>query len=192
MTHVDCLSRFIANINVISVEDKLIYKQLVDPKIKELESKDHKHFILNEGLVFRRYSEKLLFVVPENMINSVIRIYHDETRHVVMIHGLLSHYWFPCLKLRVKQYIENCVKCLSFSLVGGKPEGELEIFEKIAISFHTFHIDHFGLLEATADGYKYILVIVNAFTKFIWLFATKSTTTYKRQANGRGTERENK
>ncbi|EFN72529.1 Pro-Pol polyprotein, partial [Camponotus floridanus] len=123
---------------------------------------------------------KNLFVVPENMIYSVIRIYHDEMGHVGIdktIHGILSHYWFPCLKLRVKEYIENCVKCLSFSLVGGKPEGELEIFEKIALPLHTIHLDHFGPLEATAYGYKYILVVVDAFTKFTWLFPTKSTTT---------------
>lgn len=69
------------------------------------------------------------------------------------------------------------MKCLSFSLVEDKPEGELQIFDKIAIPFHTLHTDHFGPLESTAFGYKYILIIVDAFTKFTWLFATKSTTT---------------
>jgi len=140
------------NINLITVEHELMYMQLADPKIKELaedlETRDHKHFVLIEG--------------------------RDEMGHVGIdktVHGLLSHYWFPCLKLRVKQYIENCVKCLSFSLVGGRPEGELEIFEKIALLFHTLHIDHFGPLEVTADDYKYILVIVDAFTKFTWLFS---------------------
>lgn len=184
MTHVDCLSRYVASINLITIEDEVMYRQLTDPKIKELaeelESKDHKYFVLIEGLVFRRQADKNLFVVPESMINNVIRIYHDEMGHVGIdktVHGLLSHYWFPCYKLRVKQYIENCVKCLSFSLIGGKPEGELELFEKIAVPLHTLHLDHFGPLETAANGYKYILVIVDAFTKFTWLFATKSTTT---------------
>lgn len=99
MTHVNCLSRYIANINVISVEDELMWKQLANVKIKELgeelETKEHKHFTLNESLVFRRYKDKDLFVVPENIINSVIRIYHDEMGHVGIdktIHDLLSHY----------------------------------------------------------------------------------------------------
>lgn len=159
MAHVVCLSRCIMNINLITIEDELMYKQIADPKIKELaedlETRDHKHFVLIEGLVFRKYAVKNLFVVPENMINSIIRIYHDKMGHVGIdktVHGLLSHYWFACLKLRVKQYIENCAKCLSFSLVGGKPEGELEIFEKIALPLHTLHIDHFGPLGVTADG----------------------------------------
>lgn len=52
----------------------------------------------------------------------------------------------------------------------------MEIFEKVALPFHTLHIDHFGPLENTTDNYKYILAIINAFTKFVWLFPTKSTT----------------
>lgn len=184
MGHVDCLSRNIMVINALTAEDEIMYKQLADPKIKEiaedLETKDHKYFALIEGLVFRKYQDKHLFVVPENMVYSVIRIYHDDMGHVGIdktIHGIVGHYWFPCLKLRVKSYIENCVKCLSYSLIGGKPEGEMEIFEKIALPFHTLHIDHFGPLENTKENYKYILAIIDAFTKFVWLFPTKSTTT---------------
>ncbi|KMQ83283.1 pro-pol polyprotein [Lasius niger] len=161
MAHVDCLSRSIMTISLITIEDKIMYKQLADPKIKELaedlETRDHKYFVLIEGLVFRKYQDKYLFVIPENMVYSVIRIYHDDMEHVGIdktVYGILGHYWFPCLKLRVKQYIENCVKCLSYSLVRGKPEGEMEIFEKIAIPFHTLHIDYFGPLETTKDHYK--------------------------------------
>lgn len=62
-------------------------------------------------------------------------------------------------------------------LAEGKPEGEMQIVEKIAIPCHTLHLDHFGPLERTADRFKYILAVVDAFTKITWLFATKSTTT---------------
>lgn len=183
MSHVDCLSRSIMTINLLTAEDEIMYKQLTDPKIRkiaeDLEANDHKYFVLIEGLVFRKYRDKNLFVVPENMVYSVIRIYHDDMGHVGVdktIHGILGHYWFPCLKLSVKQYIENCIKCLSCSLVGGKPEGEMEIYEKVALPFHTLHLDHFGPLESTLDNYKYILAVIDAFTKFVWLFPTKSTT----------------
>lgn len=119
MIHVDCLSRNIMMVNSITVEDEFMYKQLMDPKLKEiateLEIKDNKYFSLI-GLVFRNYKDKLLFVIPENMINSIIRIYHDNMGHVGFdktVRGILNHYWFPCVKWKVKQYIENCIKCLS-------------------------------------------------------------------------------
>nr|XP_012147359.1 PREDICTED: uncharacterized protein LOC105663389 [Megachile rotundata] len=122
--------------------------------------------------------EKDLFVVPENMINQVIQLYHDEMGHVGIektMYGITDHYWFPNLKLKIRQYIDNCVQCLSYSLAAGKAEGEMQIYEKDTIPFQTIHIDHFGPLEETTEKFKYILVIVDACTKFVWLFPTKST-----------------
>lgn len=37
-------------------------------------------------------------------------------------------------------------------------------------------MDHFGPLQETKSGHKYILVIVDAFSRFVWLFATRYTT----------------
>lgn len=86
-------------ISLITVEDEIMYKQLADPKIKELaeelEIRDHKYFTLIESLVFRKYKDKNLFVVPDSMIYSVIRIYHDDMGHVGIdktIYGILGHY----------------------------------------------------------------------------------------------------
>jgi len=53
----------------------------------------------------------------------------------------------------------------------------MQIFEKETSPFKTLHIDHFGSLDATSNGYKYILVIVDAYAKFVWLFPTKSAGT---------------
>lgn len=40
-----------------------------------------------------------------------------------------------------------------------------------------WHIDLLGPLTATPKGYKHILAVIDGFTKFCWLFPTKSTTT---------------
>lgn len=184
MVHVDCLSRNVMIVQNISFEDELMYKQLSDPKLEalatELETKENKHFSLLNGLLFKNYCDKQLFVIPESMVENVIRVNHDEMGHVGIdktIHGVLNHYWFPCMKIRVKQHIENCVKCLSYSIASGKMEGELEIVEIKDLPMHTIHVDHFGPLEETKNGYKYILVAVDAYTKYIWLFPCRSATT---------------
>jgi len=82
MVHVDCLSRNVMVVQSISFEDELMYKQLSDPKLKsltsELKIKDNKHFSLLNGLIFKNYRDKQLFVIPENMIENVIRVYHNE------------------------------------------------------------------------------------------------------------------
>lgn len=107
-------------------------------------------------------------------------VHHDEVGHVGIdktMYGIVDHYWFPNLKLKIKQYIENCITCLSCSIPAGKTEGEMQMYEKDTIPFQTIHIDHFSPLETTADNYKYIFVIIDAFTKFVWLFPTRSTGT---------------
>lgn len=114
------------------------------------------------------------------MVNTIIRFNHDDIGHAGLdktIHAILTHYWFPCLKIKVRQYIDNCIKCLTYSLAAGKPEGEMEIVEKETVPFQTLHMDHFEPLEETKDKFKYVLLVVDAFSKFVWLFVTKSTGT---------------
>ena len=41
---------------------------------------------------------------------------------------------------------------------------------------HTYHADHLGPLDITNKNYNHILAIIDSFTKFIWLYLTKSTT----------------
>lgn len=84
------------------------------------------------------------------MINNVIRIFHDELGHVGIdktIHGILEHYWFAGMKIKVRQYIDNCVKCLSNTIAAGKTEGEMEISKVEPIPLHTLHIDTLGLCK---------------------------------------------
>lgn len=39
----------------------------------------------------------------------------------------------------------------------------------------TYHIDHVGTMVATCKMYQHIFVVVDAFTKFTWLYPTKTT-----------------
>jgi len=40
---------------------------------------------------------------------------------------------------------------------------------------HTYHIDFLGSLDSTSKNYKHILAVIDSFTKFCWLYPTKST-----------------
>lgn len=56
-------------------------------------------------------------------------------------------------------------------------EGYLHSIPKDKLPFQTVHIDHYGPLEKTNGGHKYVLSTIDAFTKFIKLYACKSTGT---------------
>lgn len=47
--------------------------------------------------------------------------------------------------------------------------------QKEEAPLHTYHVDHLGPLESTHKNYKHIFSVIDAFTKFVWLYPTKST-----------------
>lgn len=59
----------------------------------------------------------------------------------------------------------------------GKQEGLLHSIPKPDVPLHTYHADHLGPLDTTSKSYNHILALIDSFTKFVWLYPTKSTTT---------------
>lgn len=66
---------------------------------------------------------------------------------------------------------------MSCSIASGKKESEMELVENCTKPMQNLHVDHFGSLEKTKKGFKYILVIIDSCTKYVWLYPCKSVTT---------------
>lgn len=49
--------------------------------------------------------------------------------------------------------------------------------DKGDVPLDTYHIDHVGPMVNTQKRYKHILVVIDAFSKFVWLYPTRSTDT---------------
>lgn len=58
----------------------------------------------------------------------------------------------------------------------GKQEGFLHPIEKDSVSLYTYHVDHLGPLGMTNKNYNHIFAVIDGFTKFVWLYPVKSTT----------------
>lgn len=184
MGHVDALSRMVAHVSNLILERELELRQLQDAQIErianELEFDDHDKFRLIDGLVFRKGIDRDRFVVPESMIKSVLKIHHDNMAHCDLdktYKGLYASYWFPSMRKRVRDYIDNCVTCLIMNSDSHGREGELQITTTPTKPFEIIHANHFGPLPQSSDGSKYTLVVVDAFTRFTWFLATRTTTT---------------
>lgn len=44
-----------------------------------------------------------------------------------------------------------------------------------SLPFEIIHVDHFGPMKESINGYKHILMIVDAFSRYTWLSVTKTT-----------------
>lgn len=186
MRHVDALSRSINILVESSFERNLGILQDKDPVITKIRDKLLRHeqpfYELRDGMVYRKANGKLLFYVPRAMITNVIQTCHDDVGHVGTdkTTELVSRtYWFPKMRAIVRQHIEKCLKCIAFSPNSGKIEGKLHSIAKGQLPFETLHVDHYGPLEKTNNGLRYIFAVIDAFSKFIKLYPCKTTSEFE-------------
>jgi len=184
MQHVDALSRSLAYVHELPLERELELRQLVDPVIKQisadLEFNDSDKFKLIDGLVYRKVNDDYKFYVPDQMIPSLLRAHHDNVAHVgteKTYQGIIKNYWFPAMKRKIFEYVNNCFTCIMLNEAGNRHERETSLYPLPKGPMEVLHVDHFGPLQETSGRRKHVFVVVDAFTRFTWLKAIKSTTT---------------
>jgi len=77
------------------------------------------------------------------------------------------------MRKKIVNHIENCLYSNSSSHVN---EGTLQITTCIILSFQLVHTDHFGPLIEFRKGFKHVLILIDAFSKFTWFFPVKTTS----------------
>lgn len=75
----------------------------------------------------------------------------------------------------IKKYVQSCLQCAHAKIPSGKKAGKLHPIEKVDKPFHTLHIDHLGPFVRSRRKNAYLLLIIDAFTKFVILVPVKST-----------------
>lgn len=88
----------------------------------------------------------------------------------------MREFYIADLPKKINEVVENCVECILCDRKEGKKEGFLHPIEKEPLPLSTFHMDHLGPMLSTNKDYQHILAIIDAFTKFVWLYPTKSLT----------------
>lgn len=81
------------------------------------------------------------------------------------------------MRLKVDKYIKCCLKCIAFIPNSGKPEGLLHNVLKGDKPFIMLHVDHLAPASRSHSLKKsrYIFLVIDAFSKYVKLYATKST-----------------
>lgn len=184
MRHADALSRnAISLIIKTEVSDRIKSLQQEDEKIKVimelLKTTSYDTYVIEHGLLHKHHDGKSLLVIPRKMQKEIIKGAHENGHFGIKKTEelILREYWIPKLREKITNLIKICIPCILAERKRGKQEGYLHPIDKGDLPLDTYHIDHLGPLSSTAKGYKYILAVVDAFTKFTWLYATKSTTT---------------
>lgn len=80
------------------------------------------------------------------------------------------------MRKKVNDYVENCLTCLTCNSSSNRLENELHLDALPNAPMQVVHADHFGPLQPTEEDCKYVLVVVDAYTRFTWLCATRTTS----------------
>lgn len=92
------------------------------------------------------------------------------------LEGIKQNYWFPNMRKKIYDYVENCLTCVMANSSANRFEGETHLFPAPKAPLDLLHVDHFGPLQETENKFKHVLVVIDAFTRFTWLHAAKSTS----------------
>lgn len=205
MGHVDALSRNpvidpdnwssekCPNVMIINNEDWLLTLQLGDPelrRIRDIISSDldpqgldyiKQNYVIKDNKLFRIVGEDCVrWVVPKGARWQLCKMNHDDIGHVgfeKVLERIKKNYWFSKMKRFVKKYVGACIDCAYSKKTLNTREGLLHPIEKVAIPFHTLHIDHLGPFVKSKGGYTHILNVVDGFTKFVFIKPVRSTNT---------------
>lgn len=182
MRHVDALSRAPVLIIESTISSVLSSKQKEDEKcqsiMKILEKAKFEDFLVEGGVLKRFINGKNVVYIPLAMRRDLVRNIHIENGHFGLkkLQDIIeSDYFIPKLSELVKDVISCCVPCILANRKRGRKEGELQPIPKGDTPLSTLHIDHLGPMDETSKQYRYILAVIDGFTKFVWLFPTKTT-----------------
>ncbi|XP_036149245.1 uncharacterized protein K02A2.6-like [Monomorium pharaonis] len=186
MRHADALSCYPVECLILQrTEDALVAQikraQAEDPDvqriIKSAGNRDNQEFVLSDGVLYKRVKGDFLLVVPRSMQSEVILQERSHFGWRNTEYQIRAKYWLLDLRPKVQQIVGNSIRCLLAERKQGKAEDFLQPRAKEDRPLETYHLDHLGSIPSTKKGYCHILVVIDAFTKFVWLYPTKSTTT---------------
>jgi len=180
LKHADALSRVYCLMVESSLRHRIKEAQMRDSWIKAvrqaLMAGEYEDFYIHGDILLKDPNKELL-VVPCEMEKEIIEMAHRQghfgSKKTLDI--LKKQFFIPDALNKVANVVKSCVECLVSDTKTGKKEGFLNSIDKGDKPLTTYHLDHIGPMTDTRKQYNHILVVVDAFSKFVWLYPTKST-----------------
>lgn len=177
----------IMHINIST--DWVAAMQRTDPEIisivKQLESGDanaHAKFTLCKGRVYRISKNKYRLFVPSDLKYDIVSEAHRDSNHLGVdktLEKIKECYYFPKLRDFVDQYVKRCVSCLYHKTSSDRTARCIHPLDKGDTCFHTIHMDHLGPFVKTDCHNKYVLGLIDGFSKYVVLKAVKDTSAFE-------------
>lgn len=164
-------------------ETSLIYNRLKDngdrPTSKEMEGASYEtrclwslwdQVVLANGVLFFHYGPNYTrrIVVPQSMVSEVLGELHRDLGHAginKMVFAAKQRFWWPHLYRDVRNFCSSCERCGSFKNPSTPHRAPLQPMSA-GFPNELVGVDIMGPLPETPRGNRYVLVLVDYFTKW--------------------------
>jgi hypothetical protein len=134
------------------------------------------------GLLKRKYETVVGVVwqtwVPQRLQDLCMQLHHEQSSHPGMDRTLSTmkiNYFWESMRIETQNHCAGCRMCELRKAYHGKPKVPVQKYPGVASPLSRLHIDLTGELPTTdGNGSKYIMVVKDYHTKFVWLFAIKN------------------
>ncbi|UYV63206.1 K02A2.6-like [Cordylochernes scorpioides] len=171
-THVDALSRSPVSFH-ISIPTLRLHQQKADLSFV-------KNSHIHRDLIMVKHNGVLKTVVPESFQEEILKEYHDNHSHPSInktVRLITPFYWWTNAISSIKDYVCSCkicqiTKCSHKPFIGEyvAPNSDLKPLD--LISMDTIVLGS----AANETKHKYIQVIIDHLTRFVWAFPTVTNT----------------
>ena len=142
-------------------------------------------FVIREGVLLRKVvvdnpltPNPWRVVLPASSTRAAIAEVHDSFPNVhpgVMktYCKLREDYYWPNMYRDITNYLSQCQICKAYKIANTRPRGQRLYPRTVSSPLDLLSIDLIGPLPSAFYGYRYILTMVDVFTKFVWLSPLK-------------------
>ena len=151
------------------------------PEFKELYGHRDELSLHNDRIICHKSDDSTLPYIPLSMRNELLTSIHSTAHQsAAKIQATLhSRFWWPSLNRDVKQMVNTCSTCIRNRHPNPHRVAELELFPA-SNRFELLHMDIFGghSFPKTKSGKRYVLVMVDHFTRYAVAVALHDQTAY--------------
>ena len=157
------------NTNLIRDHDKDLQKHVLSGR----------YMINDNNLLFYKHMGVHKIVIPSMLVKSVLNNAHDIVHHGSgkMQQTIMEEYWWPGIRKEIQTWCRTCKGCQSVKKPKNKHnKGTLNLFPATR-PFQQISIDIVGPLPETEDGYKYLVTMMDKYSRYCMIQPIKNEDT---------------
>jgi hypothetical protein len=137
--------------------------------------------VLRQGILFHKKDSTIRIFVPKVLQDSILQSAHNSLAggHMGIFktkNRVLARYFWPSLDSDLKAHIKCCVTCQRTRPFHRRTREPLVPLPQPPAPNHRLHINLFGPLHVSSSGKKFVMVMTDAFTKYVELAALPDKT----------------